>query len=64
MIYWLICFVFTGLAMLTALLDLLLVRHRQREEQRDLIVHAIEELESDVKLKKRHPKPAAGRKEE
>lgn len=35
--YWLVCFGFTFLALLTALLDLLIVRHRTRMEQRDLM---------------------------
>jgi hypothetical protein len=61
-IYWLVCFVFTGLALLTALLDLLIVRHRQREEQRDLIVKAIEDLEAKKKEKAQRPKPAGTRK--
>ena len=57
-IYWLICFLFTGLALLIALLDLLIVRHRQREEQRDLIVKAIEDFESEKKAKSGSSKSA------
>jgi len=63
-IYWLVCFAFTGLALLIALLDLIVVRHRQREEQRDLIVKAIEDLESKKREKLRSTKPAGGRKPE
>lgn len=59
-LYWLTCFLFTGLALLTALLDLWIVRHRQREEQRDLIVKAIEDLEAEKKEKGRASK--SGRK--
>ena len=33
--YWLLCFFFTMLAMLTALLDFWIVRHRTREAQKD-----------------------------
>ena len=35
--YWLSCFVFTMLALLTALLDFWIIRHRIRQDQRDLI---------------------------
>jgi UPF0716 family protein affecting phage T7 exclusion len=35
--YWLGCLVFLGLAVATALLDLLLVRHQARKEQLDLL---------------------------
>jgi len=34
--YWLLCFGFTLLALLTALLDFWIVRHRSREERREL----------------------------
>ena len=61
-LYWLTCFAFTGLALLTALLDLVIVRHRQREEQRDLIVRAIEDLESKKQEKRRASKLADTRK--
>jgi hypothetical protein len=37
MIYWLICFVLTGLAALGALIDMTLIRRELREEQRKLI---------------------------
>ena len=36
-LYWLLCFVFTMLAMLTALLDFWIVRHRTREAQKGLL---------------------------
>jgi uncharacterized membrane protein len=57
-IYWLVCFAFTGLALLIALLDLFVVRHRQREEQRDLIVKSIEEFEAKKKEKSQSSKSA------
>ena len=61
-IYWLVCFAFTGLALLTALLDLMIVRHRQREEQRDLIVKAIEDFETEKKEKAHPTKAGTARK--
>ena len=36
-LYWLVCFVFTGLAVLTALLDLWIVRRRARIEKQRLL---------------------------
>jgi hypothetical protein len=57
-VYWLVCFALTGLALLTALLDLMIIRHRQREEQRDLIVKAIEDFEAEKKEKSQTSKSA------
>ncbi len=36
-VYWLICFVMTGLAIVVALLDLRATRRRSRAERRDLL---------------------------
>jgi len=47
--YWLVCLVFIGLAMLTALLDIRAVRRRIRDQQRDLIRSTLDEIESDAK---------------
>jgi hypothetical protein len=35
--YWMVCFIMTGLAILTAILDLRATRRRSREERRDLL---------------------------
>jgi hypothetical protein len=35
-IYWLCCFTFTGLAILVALVDVIIIRKRGRREQREL----------------------------
>lgn len=35
--YWLVCFGFTGLALLVAALDMIIVRQRTREEKRKLL---------------------------
>ena len=45
-IYWLACMGFTGLAMLTALLDVWAVRRRTRDQQQDLIRHIFDDGES------------------
>lgn len=46
LLYWLVCFSFTGLAILTALLDLRIIRCRTRDAQRDLFKRAT--METDV----------------
>ena len=48
-LYWVACFVFTGLAMLTALLDMRAVRRRIRDQQRDLVQRTIRRLEEEEK---------------
>ena len=45
-IYWLGCLGFTGLAMLTALLDIWAVRRRTRDQHRDLFRHIFDDRES------------------
>ncbi|MBU6401845.1 MAG: hypothetical protein KGS61_16125, partial [Verrucomicrobia bacterium] len=45
--YWLACFVFTGLAMLIALLDLRAMRRQTRQQQRDLIERTLLEIEAE-----------------
>ncbi len=54
-IYWLTCLFFTGLAMLTALLDIRAVRRRTRDEHRELFRHTMDDLESDEKEGPRKP---------
>jgi len=46
-IYWLVCMGFTGLAMLTALLDIWAVRRRTRDQQRDLLQQIFDENDSE-----------------
>ena len=36
-LYWLGCFVFTVLAMMTALLDIWFIRRKQRQDRKDLV---------------------------
>ena len=48
-IYWLVCLVFTGLAMVTALLDVRAVRRRTRDQQRELFRHTLDDIKSDKK---------------
>ena len=46
-LYWLACFAFTGLAILTALLDFWIVRRRSRVAQRELLRKTIDDLPLD-----------------
>lgn len=51
--YWLFCFLFTGLAILTALLDVRALRRKTLEDQRKLIHRTMEEVAGENDL----PKP-------
>src|SRR5215831_983007 len=53
LIYWLICFAFTGLAMGMALLDMRAVRNRTRQEQRTLLDATIKEIQRDARGKQK-----------
>jgi hypothetical protein len=44
--YWLGCFVFTGLAMLAALLDMRATRRRTRDERRKLLERTWQDIEN------------------
>jgi protein-S-isoprenylcysteine O-methyltransferase Ste14 len=52
-LYWLGCFVFTGLAMLIALLDARALQHRIRQEERDLFATTLKEIEAKAKARPR-----------
>ena len=54
-LYWVACFVFTGLAMLTALLDMRAVRRRIRDQQRDLVQRTIRRMEEEEKKNQDRP---------
>ncbi len=47
LIYWFVCFLFTGLAILIALLDLFITRWRARNARNQLARRALAGLESD-----------------
>jgi len=44
LIYWMGCFVFTGLAILFAFLDVAGVQRQARQQQRDLLENTIKEI--------------------
>jgi len=46
LLYWLGCFVVTGLAIITALLDMRATRRRIQEEQRDLLERTWKDIEN------------------
>jgi hypothetical protein len=54
-VYWLSCMAFTGLALVTALLDIWAVRRRTREQQRDLLQRIFDEAESNEENKTNKP---------
>ncbi|MHB8521732.1 MAG: hypothetical protein ACYDH9_13365 [Limisphaerales bacterium] len=52
-LYWLACFVFTGLAMFMALLDIRAMRRQTRQARRDLIERTLLEIEAEREKKNR-----------
>jgi membrane protein implicated in regulation of membrane protease activity len=48
-LYWMACFICTGLAMVVAYLDLRAVQRQTREEQRELVKDTLKEIETDAK---------------
>ena len=55
LVYWLVCFGFTGTAILIAFLDVRALHARTREEQRDLVHRTLKEIETDARGKARNP---------
>ncbi len=45
--YWLVCFLLTGIAAITALADLALIRRKLRKEQQQLIQSTVEDARSE-----------------
>ena len=54
-VYWLACMAFTGLALLTALLDIWAVRRRTREQHQDLLQRIFDEAEANDENKTNEP---------
>jgi hypothetical protein len=57
LIYWLICFVLTFVAIIVAFRDFRALRLRIRDEHRDLIEGTLDRIHSDAKEKKSPKKP-------
>src|SRR5882762_9290586 len=54
-LYWPICFLFTGLAVLMALRDFRALQQRAREEQRELLESTLKDIELEARRKTRKP---------
>lgn len=52
-IYWPVCFILTGLAVVAALRDVRALQDRARQEQRDLLESALKEIETEAKSRAR-----------
>jgi hypothetical protein len=52
LIYWLVCFLLTGLAAITALRDLREVSRRTRQQHKDLLETTLKEIEREAHSKK------------
>ena len=59
LIYWLICFGLTAIAIVVAFLDLRALQQRIRDEHRTLFETTLDEIETDAQTKK--PKPQSGK---
>ena len=55
-IYWPVCFLLTGLAVIAALRDVRALQNRAREEQRDLLESTLKEIETEARSKGREPR--------
>jgi hypothetical protein len=55
LICWLVCLVFTGLAILAAFLDVRALRRRTLQEQRDLFEATLKKIESEVETRPGQP---------
>ena len=51
LLYWLVCFGFTFLAMLVALWDARALRHRSRKEERELFHNTLDQIIAEAKAK-------------
>src|SRR5438874_3925578 len=56
LIYWLVCFAFTGLAMAMALLDMRAVQSRTRQEHRNLLDTTLKEIQDEARNKQKRQK--------
>ena len=49
LLYWLVCFLFTGLAIVFAFIDVRQVARRTREEQRELMQTTLNQIERQTR---------------
>jgi hypothetical protein len=55
-IYWLLCFIFTGLAIVVAFRDVKAVQHEVRSEQRTLLESTLKDIESEARARQKREK--------
>ncbi len=53
LIYWLACAMLTGVAILTALVDMRATQYQLRQEKRELIQDTLEGIEREARIKAR-----------
>jgi hypothetical protein len=56
-LYWLLCFILTGAAIVVAFRDAQALRRETRQEHRELVEDALKEVESKARAKKRDGSP-------
>jgi hypothetical protein len=54
-LYWMVCFAFTGMAIVFAFLDVAGVQRQAREQQRELLEKTIQEIARQKEMKARRP---------
>ena len=52
-LYWIVCFLLTGLAIIVAFLDVRALQRATREEQRDLVQSTLKEIEAKARKHRR-----------
>jgi membrane protein implicated in regulation of membrane protease activity len=60
-IYWLVCFGFTGVAIVIAFLDARALQRRTHQEQHDLFESTLKRIETEAKARPRRPDQRQGR---
>jgi hypothetical protein len=54
-VYWMVCFALTGLAILIAFLDARALQRRTRQEQRDLFETTLKQIETEARTRSCQP---------
>ena len=52
-LYWLVCFIFTLVAIFTAFLDVRALQRRTRAEQKDLVQSTLDKIQAEAKNRRR-----------
>lgn len=59
--YWLICFIFLGLAFVVAFRDVRAIRNEVRTEQRTLLESTLKDIESEARTRQKQAKRNGGK---